>query len=114
MKGYFTSQFRRDLSGHPRYEEALVENLVLLFVFCCGLMSGCSARVNPCSVPQREPNYFWFIIAGGLISAVAIWGGIGESLFWFAMKGVGLLLLATAIGASLPWILRKESPMIED
>jgi len=90
-----------------------VENLVLLLVSFCGLMSGCSARVNPRSVPQRKPNYSWFIIAG-LICAVTIWGGIEESPFWFAMKGGGSLLLATVIGASLSWILRKESPMVED
>jgi hypothetical protein len=90
-----------------------VEHLSLIAIALCGFFAGCSAHINPCSVPQREPNYFWFIIAG-LISAVTIWGGIEESPFWFAMKGGGSLLLATVIGASLSWILRKESPMVED
>lgn len=90
-----------------------MENLVFFCIALCGFSSGYSARINPHGVPQREPNYFWFIIAG-LISAVTIWGGIEESPFWFAMKGGGSLLLATVIGASLSWILRKESPMVED
>jgi hypothetical protein len=91
-----------------------VEDLALVAITLCGFFAGCSAHLNPCSVPQREPNYFWFISAG-LISAVTIWGGgIEGSPFWFIMKGTGLLLLATVIGALLSWILRKESPMVKD
>jgi len=91
-----------------------VEHLSLIAIALCGFFAGCSAHVNPCSVPQREPNYFWFIISG-IISAITIWGGgIEGSPFWFIMKGIGLLLLAAVIGASLSWILRKESPMVKD
>ena len=90
-----------------------MEHLSLIAIALCGFFAGRSAHINPHSVPQREPNYSWFIIAG-LISAVTIWRGIEESPFWFAMKGGGSLLLATVIGASLSWILRKESPMVED
>lgn len=90
-----------------------MEHLSLVVIALCGFLAGCSAHINPYAVPQREPNYFWFIIAG-LISAVTIWGGIEGSHFWFIMKGGSVLLLGTLLGALLSWLFRKESSIVGD
>jgi hypothetical protein len=91
-----------------------VENLAFILIAFFGFASGCSSRINPYGVPQREPNLFWIGIAG-FIGLFTIWNGsITISVPLFVALNVVIFCLATVAGALIVWLFRKGTPLVND
>jgi FtsH-binding integral membrane protein len=93
-----------------------VKDLVFFSVGICGFMMGLSSRLNPMSVPQRQPNLGWLGMAG-LILAGSLVAASENSTLWvclFALKSAAVFCTMTGLGIFITWVCRKESPLIDD